>query len=554
MSQQTHEGATPRRARLGGLACAAIAVLAVQACQVHHRVWHVDPEIEPEREGVVYSLPKTKVTVSMPVTSVETKRGEFYDELDKAIDERDPASPDFIGLNREQRVARLMEDDRVEAIKEDLEQRGILNEGEFEMLLAGQFRKRKITVGKASLTTQAVWDEDLLFLVEWPSKPNEARTLSISLNEAGFMTSVNVAAKDQTLDVALKVVEAAASIAGRFFFGGATASLDSTDPRVSFNPTPEPLSDPIQKILLRANQAIGEYDEIQRQLRTMPLLATGNGGSAIALYDKAALEFRMEHLKKERDRLVKFFLVDRKVEWAASFSGLPDSDGRSELLQVVTETPEQPEQGVWMSLAVQSDPTFALDSAVPAELLGTRGLGKQSSVAHSISLRSLRPVAWPNQVAEPKGGSLGFRYRVPGEVVITHDVQKGGSAESSEQGRWTEMIAQFGPVRALPTGVGTSDASIKIALHPKLGSLKAVDAASKVTLADQVGSLRSATDSVLNTLSEPTELDRLNQENALLEAQEESATERRTRRRVAGARMHCVTTGSRIALQHEQDA
>ncbi len=51
MSQQTHEGTTERRA-LGVLACAAIAVLAVQACQVHHRVWHVDPEIEPEREGL----------------------------------------------------------------------------------------------------------------------------------------------------------------------------------------------------------------------------------------------------------------------------------------------------------------------------------------------------------------------------------------------------------------------------------------------------------------------------------------------------------------------
>ncbi len=181
----------------------------------------------------------------MPVTSVETKRGSSSTNSTRPSMKGIRQAQISSGSKREQCVDRLMEDERVETIKEDLEHRGILNEGEFEVLLTGEFRKRKITVGKASLTTQAVWDEDLLFLVEWPRKPNEARTLSISLNEAGFMTSVNMAAKDQSW-TSLKVVETAASIAGRFFFGGRPRS-SSTDPQVSFNPTPEPLSDPIQK-------------------------------------------------------------------------------------------------------------------------------------------------------------------------------------------------------------------------------------------------------------------------------------------------------------------
>ncbi len=165
-----------------------------------------------------------------------------------------------------------------------------------------------------------------------------------------------------------------------------------------------------------------------------------------------------------------------------------------------------------MSLAVGSDPTFALDSAVPAELLGTRGLGKQSSVAFDFSDRCDRS----------RGGSSGRTQMSQPWVPLPgarrgrdHSrCAEGGSAESSEQGggpRWSPSSVRS----VLPTGMGTSDASIKIALHPKLSSLKSVDAASKVTLADQVGSVRSATGSVLNTLSEPTELDRLNQENAL---------------------------------------
>ena len=61
-----------------GLFAAIALAMASIGCAVHHRVYHVTPDQQLTREGVIYCLPKTQLTFTLPVTLTEQTPGEFF--------------------------------------------------------------------------------------------------------------------------------------------------------------------------------------------------------------------------------------------------------------------------------------------------------------------------------------------------------------------------------------------------------------------------------------------------------------------------------------------
>lgn len=87
-------------------------------------------------------------------------------------------------------------------------------------------------------------------------------------------------------------------------------------------------------------------------------------------------------------------------------------------------------------------------------------------------------------------------------------------------------MAQFGVVQSLGSTMGTGQSTLKVTLDPTYGSLQKVTAASTVTAVDAVDSFGNAADAILTPIearraekASNTQLNRLNEENALLEAE-----------------------------------
>ena len=148
-------------------------------------------------------------------------------------------------------------------------------------------------------------------------------------------------------------------------------------------------------------------------------------------------------------------------------------------------------------------------------------------MTHQVEIASLRSFAWSNQRANTPNTSLGYRYRVPGQALVDHVVRTNSTNTRSHKKRWDVMIAQFGPIRALPSTVGTGDSTVTIALHRDLGSLKSVKAESRVTAAGQIESAKGALETTLDTIAassgDARELADLQAENAILEARKKNA-------------------------------
>ncbi|MEM8782502.1 MAG: hypothetical protein AAGE65_06540 [Planctomycetota bacterium] len=474
------------------------AALLTGGCEVHHRVQHVKNNQPPSKDGVIYSLPKTQMTVAIPVSLTKKKPGRFFTTPDPSV----------------AAVAGRPFSDQMNEIISSLVQLGIIKPDMAPVLKNKTFEARNVKIGKATFSTGPIWNEELVFLIEWPSKASEARTLSLALNEAGFMTTSSSKARDQTLDVAIKAAETTASIAGKAIgFGTADDYKEGND--VKF-----------QGRYAEAKRAIDRIKTIRERRRGLILPANPSE----ARLDKESLETRIALLAEEEKKLIQFFLATDTDEWNAIYRLTPsiaDIATSMDLFRVLT-IKGSGGQGDDQGLRAAHDSRLTLLTPIPPAFRDSprhRGAG----VLHNIAITSLRDyTTWPDESQAPTGQTLGYRYRMPGQAEVVYRIIKPGQsiADSDHKARWAATVAQFGPVRALPTSVGTGDSTISITLHEAHGSLKSVSVDSVVTAAGQLEALKTGVGGVIDTVaalpSDPTELERLTAENAVLKALKEN--------------------------------
>lgn len=556
-----------------------IAAVGIIGCEVNHRVHHVDTGQEPPTPGIVYSLPKTQFLVSIPVTASISSPGAYftkqgppptrYDEHVKelnqllqtqlkleaqaaALGQANPAGTKKAStifreqLNEITNKKRLPVAQRSNVLQRSIDQiagtdglalrpnatgsapaeitdthvvipghqqeqdvykklvtAGIVKDAAmYSQLSQKTYEMRTVKLDELTLSTRAIWDEDQLYLLEWPDNPMQAQTLEAKLSAMGFLTESTSRKRDMTIDVAVKVAEVSATIAGKFV--GFGASFKNAE-KVEYEG--------------RYAEAMRRIDRILSIRESRRKLIESNNPNG----DKESLELRLAKMAEEEQALINYFVITKKLSWNAAYRFVPENDrnwcNTMSMIEVVTKPPSNGNGPIQGLRAVHGSPLQPL-AAIPGEL--TPPTGSYTPQVHALNFTSTRSYGkWEDQSGERDAG---FRYRLPGEAEITYIV------DAKTPQRWTKQIAQFGIVRALPTSMGTADSAITIGLYEDTGAMKSVKAESTVTLVDQLDAFGTGASTVLDQAAairaakaEPSELDKLKAENALLEERKKNA-------------------------------
>ncbi|MEO0964565.1 MAG: hypothetical protein AAFY08_05545 [Planctomycetota bacterium] len=410
-----------------------------------------------------------------------------------------------------------------------------------ERLASGHPASQSIKPQEPTLASTPVWDPHKLFVIEWPDSPVQASTLEAQLSRQGFLTTATSRKRDQTIDIAVKTFEVGATIAGKFLAAGTSAY---TDPRV-----------------IEADRAITRI-ELARELRDNYIQGTEGED-----FDGEALKERLRLLNEEEAKLTLLFVKERVTTWSAVYRFSPikaidSKDDKGEIIKLEEAGSDQDSlkqvneseakqlfvlhtikpnwdatnlnnTGVFQWITVDATGPYQPISGVPKAFSQPGGTlpGKGSEKKHELSINPVETKKYSNwsdqTVLEPKNkrDKAGFRYRLPGDAEFVYTVNSKEPVNQKTPHRWNLQIAQFGIVRALPTSMGTADSSISIGLYEDTGGLKSVSAQSTVTLVDQLDAVNSSVGAGLDQIAEiresnaePTELDDLNEENALLDA------------------------------------
>lgn len=147
----------------------AVAALAV-GCATRHPVYPVSES--SGKQGVFYSLPYTRLLVSVPTARIDTAPGHLKDLAECFFGPRATSQ-----------------------------------------MIEKAATKYVVDLSKATVEVQQVPDPKATFLVEMTAGPLQRKTLEMQLNEMGLITDAKSEVEDKTFEVAMKVIQTAAAVA-----------------------------------------------------------------------------------------------------------------------------------------------------------------------------------------------------------------------------------------------------------------------------------------------------------------------------------------------------
>lgn len=485
------------------------AALAVSACggSVKHTVTHVSNASQAlDHHGIAYTLPKTLVRVKVPVTRTEVKAGQFFTDVQT-----------FTATGRSNLVAAVAAGDAARTLElnsffDEQEQelfRQMYNLGLDTSYTAGQQVSLKFKIGSPVVETKSVQDEDQVFFVKVKSGSAEDTLLSMAFTEAGLLSSVSSEREDRSVDLALKSIESLAGLATTVAgFGAGTLSLNGEDTAV-----PNPYSKGLE-ILGKVSDLEGKRNEA---------LSLANAG-AIPL---DTLKYATGEYDKKISQLLAYFVATQTSEWAATMEYDPVSLRTTQMFEAATNA-----TGKVLGLCHGAS---ALITPVPSTFAAPTCPASPSANLKRVSTRH---VAIPGGASVMKSvtfskeaGDKGLRYRIPQQMQV--DVTFGNSVLA----RTDVMVAQLGPVAALPAEPGGKKSKLVLELFAATGAPKKVEvqstgaSASTIESAGAAGQalagIKTAADSrEKNALTEEVEILRLQKEkkeleDALLKAKED---------------------------------
>lgn len=530
------------------------ALSAISGCTVKHIVTKIDPDKNKQKKlpahGLVYALPRTQVIVEVPVTKVVRSPGQFardvesyggnpskgvvgkeneYIEDSKKVLEAGKnrlvrnegllkgkiQRLNLKGLASEERAAK----DKLKILKEkimsveeqlaefkDKEKLAIEIEKEKlrELLFnlgipypeKGKDVTKKFKIGTPSVTSRAVPDPDEIYLVHIKGGWFQDRSLDLTLTDVGLLESGTSEAEDRTVDLAVKTIEVAATVAGKVIGVGAFKEREAGEPRHR---------NPYRKAILVAEAIEGVRNNMLKI----------KSSTQYADMSVETLKFQIDELKKHETALKRYFWETTVIPWKARVEYYP-KDG--------TSPPK-----MFDLVVTDSDILFLVNGAgelvrkIPEEFL------KDGNPANrTVDCRALKCVAVTIDQQEdsevagivgekkwPWASKRGFRYRIPGMAIIK--VKEGDKVLT----RTRMPVAQFGTVVALPADTGSNKSKYSIALFTKLGAMKNIKIDSTGIQPKAIEGAGAAAGAIVGAVEAASETSKLKREVELLKLKKE---------------------------------
>ncbi len=324
-----------------------------------------------------------------------------------------------------------------------------------------------IEISNYSISTKSTQDLDQVFLLNPKKKWNKKTNIAFSLSEQGIIQGSEVSIEDKTFDLVTEGLSSIASIASAVL-GGAVGAKPISDKR-----TLENLLDK------RANL----------------ITSTSYGG------DGEAIKFQIKELDKMIESEMAKLIGSKKITTATfRFEIDLDCTERSyELLKVISSG---------HSLGIHLIPENKNDHILyPQKFIAKKDSGNVLRVEISNS-----SVSSYGQLIKNLGASnetkRGLAYRIPKNKIIKIVFEKEDKLISSIP------IAQCGSIAYLPYKMD----KVNIKYYESLGSLKSVSAEAGSINAENFDVLAGTIKSGKDISNGKSELERLNEENQLLEA------------------------------------
>lgn len=235
-------------------------------CVPQHQVHWVNPKMPTEKPGVYYALPRTVVTVSIPVTKITIRKGTYADEAAK------------LGIH-------------IPSFEKNSESFS------------------KYSLGSPSIETRAEPDPENVFLVELRGNWHEDRDLLVELTENGLLTSAESKATDKTVDYFVKTI-------------GAVAKTYAAASGVAVPQTLQPLAsaewprDPKEQARLIAYKI--------REVRNKRIDLVSASGIGQAPIDEDTLDRMLQELDAIEEDLMSNFRRKSVSSWTAHYEYAPN--------------------------------------------------------------------------------------------------------------------------------------------------------------------------------------------------------------------------------------
>lgn len=397
----------------------------VYGCAPRHPVHWIEKGGPPKKNGVYYALPRTVVTVEIPVTKTTLKQGPYY----------------------------------IRAAENGIQVPKSLEKKETSI---------SYRLGVPKITTDAEPDPDNVYLVEIKGGWLKNRDLKVATTEQGLITSAHSKAEDKTVDFVVKAIGAAAKIYAASFSAPVTDALGSKKKIMSKGTDKEKFEGWAKLIADRIHE-----------IRAARLRLLGGGmGSGPSSLTNEALDRALTELAVIEEELMSNFRTRSVASWTAVYTCAPEG--------IETNGPTNGSTyGAtnWPTNCTQTLFSFGAKSGlapgkgvpdIPEAF--TKGDGS-SRVAVRCSIT--RPHdQFADRVRKPdkgwrRGSGHGFFYRIPGigNVAVTKGSHMLATNEIS--------VAQYGAVASLPPGVRSTSSNFVVEFHESTGSLKTVQVTSQ---------------------------------------------------------------------------
>lgn len=400
------------------------------------------------QKGVFYSLPKTVIRIEIPIISTNKKPGPLF-------------------VNKEWFYKK--------AANVGLEEDDITKE-----------KSTTFSIGKATVSTISMPDENNTFFVKFDSKAFEDLNLTMKLSKTGLLESAKSDSTNRALDIGVKVFESAASIAGKFItLGGKAPEEPEIDDHIN---------------------------TINRILTSRLNLITGTAGTITGGLPVETLKLMLIELdKKEQELMNALRGTTTKKEWTAVFEFEPKPK-KTEGGKITFKEDEIKLLSISKSDGIDELSEYCINYY-------SNPFGRKEN--NSQDLIKLRISAKPQPALEifpnDKDDSGSFFYRIPLQANV--ELVKNDKPFMTEN----VYIAQIGPIRHLPNKFNGKFGLLDLIYYTDTGSIQKIDTQAKaMEISDTVGRLgTSAADLTGKILTADDELTKLERKKNILKLKKE---------------------------------
>ncbi len=309
-------------------------------------------------------------------------------------------------------------------------------------------------VKTASVETGFETDPDQVYFIEIEGQCLVDRSLKLTLTEDGVIASSESHAVDQTLDTAVQVLETAAGIAGRFF--------------IPFAP---PLTIASPDTLASIKRAKGFLQDIDSSRDARRLLMGGIGDFWAGQGTPSELKNLLAELTKAEQSLTRHFDNTVKKPWPARFAFRPGHapaevelfglSANGVVFPATNYLVGLPKKGYVGTGTARSTLVLRWEDMAPGD--ADQGHGRTIAAIHTQVDKDQNEL----ELTE-----FGYPYRIP--YSLTAVVTERTSKASKDLSATLLTVAQFGEVFRLPSSTGDPDLKLTVAYYHETGALKEV--------------------------------------------------------------------------------